>query len=89
MLPCIAGVPLAGEHVGGEVFNGVAEAAIYPGDLPDDPAAVLAPGAKGLDLKFVRFRPPLAERQADGRLKPLPHIRLDRTLEFLLGERLR
>ena len=89
MLPCIAGVPLAGEHVGGEVFDGVAEAAIYPGDLPDDPAAVLASGAKGLDLKFVRFRPPLAERQADGRLKPLPHIRLDRTLEFLLGERLR
>jgi uncharacterized protein len=29
------------------------------------------------------------ERHADGRLKPLPHIRLDRALEFLLGDRLR
>ena len=29
------------------------------------------------------------ERSADGRLKPLPHIRLDRTLEFLLADRLK
>ncbi len=85
-LPCIAGVPLAGERLGEDVFDGAAEAAVFPGDLPDDPALALE---GGLDLRFLRFRPPQPERHADGRLKPLPHIRLDRALEFLVGDRLR
>jgi predicted YcjX-like family ATPase len=85
-LPCIAGVPLAGERLGEDVFDGTAEAAVFPGDLPDDPALALE---GGLDLRFLRFRPPHPERHADGRLKPLPHIRLDRALEFLVGDRLR
>ncbi len=85
-LPCIAGVPLAGERLGDDVFDGMAEAAVFPGDLPDDPALALE---GGLDLRFLRFRPPQPERHADGRLKPLPHIRLDRALEFLIGDRLR
>jgi uncharacterized protein len=87
-VPCIAGVPLAGEKLDAEVFDGTAEAAVFPGDLPEDAMAVLD-GTKPLELRFLRFRPPLAERHADGRLKPLPHIRLDRALEFLLGDRLR
>ena len=37
--------------------------------------------AKEGNLKFVRFRPPL---QKDG---AYPHIRLDRAMEFLLGDR--
>jgi hypothetical protein len=85
-VPCIAGVPLAGERLDDEIFDGVADAALYPGDLPEDPAKALA---GGLDLRFLRFRPPMAERGADGRLKPLPQIRLDRALQFLLGDRLR
>jgi uncharacterized protein len=88
-VPCIAGVPLAGERLGDETFDGSAEAAVFPGDLPEDAALVLDAGAKPLDLKFLRFRPPVPERHADGRLKPPPHIRLDRALEFLLGDRLR
>ncbi len=88
-LPCVAGVPLKGERLGKEVFDGVAEAAVYPGELPDDPAAILDPGAKPLDLRFLRFRPPIAERGADGRLRALPMIRMDRVLEFLIGDRLR
>ena len=39
-------------------------------------------------LRFVRFRPPLAAPASDGRPGPLPHIRLDRALEFLIGDRL-
>jgi uncharacterized protein len=89
ILPCIAGVPLAGERLGKDVFDGESEAAMFPGDLPTEPGAVLDAAAKPLDLKFLRFRPPVPERHADGRLKPLPHIRLDRALEFLLGDRLR
>ncbi len=40
-LPCIAGVPLAGERLGDDRFDGTAEAAVFPGDLPDDPALAL------------------------------------------------
>jgi uncharacterized protein len=80
-LPCIVGIPQAGEYIGKTEFDGETEAAIFPGDLPE-----LAP--KALDgslqdrLRFVRFRPPLAETES------FPHIRLDRTIEFLLGDRL-
>ena len=59
VLPAVVGVPEAGERIGDDVFDGRAEAAIYPGDLPADPKAAL--DAKGgLDLRFLRFRPPLS-----------------------------
>ncbi|SDR60580.1 hypothetical protein SAMN05519103_06903 [Rhizobiales bacterium GAS113] len=86
-LPAVIGVPEAGEKIGGEVFDGVAEAAIYPGDLPPDPKTALdAQG--GLDLRFLRFRPPLVDRDGLGKAKSAPHIRLDRAIEFLIGDRL-
>jgi len=90
-LPAIVGTPLAGESLGGETFDGNTEVAAFPGDLPDDPAALFA-GFRGLkaddetDHRFLRFRPPVTE-QADG-APTLPHIRLDRALQFLLGDRL-
>jgi predicted YcjX-like family ATPase len=92
-LPAITGVPLAGEAVGRESFDGETEVASFPGDLPDDPAA-LFDGFKGLtasadesDYRFLRFRPPPGEPGRAGALT-LPHIRLDRALQFLLGDRL-
>ena len=36
-LPCILGVPVAGEVLAGKTFDGETEAALFPGDLPDDP----------------------------------------------------
>lgn len=39
-------------------------------------------------VRFVRFRPPKLERSADGLRLTLPHIRLDRALQFLIGDRL-
>ena len=39
-------------------------------------------------MRFVRFRPPLPSLGKDGEPLPLPSIRLDRALEFLLGDRL-
>ncbi len=39
-------------------------------------------------LAFVRFRPPRLERTAEGLPLSLPHIRLDRVLQFLLGDRM-
>ncbi|WP_323053001.1 YcjX family GTP-binding protein [Siculibacillus lacustris] len=47
-----------------------------------------ARGAASPDLAFVRFRPPHLERTAEGLTLSLPHIRLDRTLQFLLGDKL-
>ena len=36
-LDAIIGVPEKGETIGGQVFDGVAEAAVFPGELPADP----------------------------------------------------
>jgi predicted YcjX-like family ATPase len=87
-LECIAGIPIKGEELAGETFNGTSEAAIFPGDLPDDPAAALDGSLEG-ELKFVRFRPPLVQHEgAASAVATFPHIRLDRALEFLIGDRL-
>ena len=40
------------------------------------------------DYRFVRFRPPVPKLADDGQPLPLPSIRLDRALEFLLGDKL-
>jgi predicted YcjX-like family ATPase len=86
-LPAIAGVPEAGETVDGEVFDGVSEAAIFPGDLPERPEAIFDPASRW-QVRAPRFRPPLVATDAGGRTKPPPQIRLDRALEFLIGDRL-
>jgi predicted YcjX-like family ATPase len=89
-LPVIVGTPIAGETIAGEVFDGSTKTAVFPGDLPDDPNFLfkLPDGDAPLaaDLDFVRFRPPQLERTAEGMTLSLPHIRLDRALEFLVGD---
>jgi len=94
-LPSILGTPAPGEVANGETFDGDTEVATFPGDLPDDPEELFKGSFRGLssapadksDFRFLRFRPPLLER--DGSDAPaLPHIRLDRALQFLLGDRL-
>lgn len=84
----VAGTPEAGECVGGEVFDGETEAAIFPGELPDRPQAVLEGAISPGSLRFPRFRPPRVPIDAAGRPGRLPFIRLDRALEFLIGDRL-
>ncbi|MGB8316132.1 MAG: YcjX family protein [Aestuariivirga sp.] len=79
-LPCIAGVPQRGEKIDGTTFDGESEVAIFPGDLPANSLDALDGTLQG-KLKFVRFRPPPLKNGA------FPHIRLDRSLEFLLGDR--
>ena len=92
-LPVIIGTPLEGERIGGEVFDGKSETAVFPGDLPEKISAVFdetGPRHDGIDpaIRFVRFRPPKLERTAEGVALSLPHIRLDRALQFLIGDRL-
>lgn len=67
-------------------------AAMYPGDLPEDPDHVLNPARQGAekwldgDYRVMRFNPPqLTLKPGDGP----PHIRLDRAAEFLLGDKLK
>jgi predicted YcjX-like family ATPase len=87
-LDAIIGVPEKGETIGGQTFDGVAEAAVFPGELPADPNAIFEGDAIALpeadnDWRFVRFRPPSTQRG-----EPAPQIRLDRALQFLIGDRL-
>ena len=86
-LPAIVGTPMPGERVDGIAYDGAHEIALFPGDLPDDPEAVFRRTAVD-DLRFVRFRPPRLERSPDGLTLTLPHIRLDRALQFLIGDKL-
>jgi predicted YcjX-like family ATPase len=88
-LPVIVGTPIAGETIDGETFDGKTETAIFPGDLPDEPDSIFEerePSAQGLH-RFVRFLPPKLERDAEGLTLSLPHIRLDKALQFLIGDR--
>ncbi len=91
-LDAVVGVPAQGEVIDGESFDGTAEAAIFPGDLPADPKAALRGDAYypagQEDYRFVRFRPPREARDDDDLALPPPHIRMDRALQFLLGDRL-
>ena len=92
LLPVIVGTPMAGETINGERFDGERKTAVFPGDLPEDPETLF----RGMDaasndlpeVNIVRFRPPLLERTATGAKLSIPHIRLDRALQFLLGDRL-
>ena len=91
-LDAIVGTPLAGEVIDGETFDGLAEAAVFPGELPRDPKLALRGDGLALpegdnDYRFVRFRPPAVSAGPDG-AAVLPHIRLDRALQFLLGDKL-
>ena len=95
-LPSIIGTPISGESAQGDILDGDTEVATFPGDLPLDPESLFAgePAFRGLasapaestDFRFLRFRPPLLE--SAGADNGLPHIRLDRALQFLIGDRL-
>ena len=87
-LPCIVGVPLPGERLGRQVFDGVKEAAVFPGDLPADAASIKSATLTNA-VHFPRFRPPRISLDAAlGPTSALPHIRLDRAMDFLLGDKL-
>jgi predicted YcjX-like family ATPase len=97
-LPCVIGTPVAGEVVGGETFDGATDVALFPGDLPADPKELFrndGQAFRGLttstpqeaDFRFLRVRPPVLELTENG-TPALPHIRLDRALQFVIGDKL-
>ncbi|TCO71180.1 YcjX family protein [Rhodovulum euryhalinum] len=77
--------------VRGRLLDTGREAALYPGELPEDPAVLLDPAREGaedwLDAEYdiMRFAPArLTLKPGDGP----PHIRLDKAADFLFGDRL-
>ena len=112
-LPSLVGIPLEGESLGEDEFDGETEFALFPGDLPQDPESVFKavesvsrrldesigeenrPAIESVSeqdslfddpLCFVRFRPPELDKTREGIPLSLPHIRLDRALDYLLGD---
>ena len=84
----IKGEAMPGETLDGVALDGVDEVSIYPGDLPSNPEVLFDPDREAGTLNFVRFRPPKRETRQGGDRQTLPHIRMDRALEFLLGDKL-
>nr|WP_237693272.1 YcjX family protein [Octadecabacter algicola] len=77
--------------VRGQLLGSDKHAAFYPGALPDDPAHLLGPARAGADkwlnadYQVMSFAPaPLTLNPGDGP----PHIRLDKAVQFLLGDKL-
>jgi predicted YcjX-like family ATPase len=93
-LPVIVGTPMAGEKIAGEIFDGERKTAIFPGDLPENPESLFERIEAGdasvelSDVNVVRFRPPQLEKTGGGIKLSVPHIRLDRAMQFLFGDRL-
>ncbi|MFC0478481.1 YcjX family protein [Gellertiella hungarica] len=88
-LPVIAGTPMAGERIGGETFDGIRQTAIFPGDLPENPESLFQVDESRSGrhpVEVVRFRPPELDTTAGGLKLSVPHIRLDRALQYLLGD---
>ena len=84
-LPTLVGTPVAGETLDGTSYDGKTEIALFPGDLPARPDSLFEDGSP-VELNFLRFTPPRKlERNATGDAV-LPHIRLDRAIDYLIGD---
>ena len=83
------GAPL--DVVRGRLLATGKQAAMHAGDLPSDPARILAPAREGAESWLDAEYGLMAFAPARMTLKPgegPPHIRLDRAAEFLIGDRL-
>ncbi|MFM7084832.1 MAG: YcjX family protein [Hyphomicrobium sp.] len=88
ILPCISGIPMPQQKIGKLEFDGMKEAVIFPGDLPEDPNVALARSGESLEgvaATFIRFRPPSLGEDEKSFTK-IRHIRLDRALDYLIGD---
>lgn len=83
------GAPL--DVVRGRLLATGRQAAMHAGDLPEDPARILAPAREGAERWLEAEYGLMAFAPARMALKPgegPPHIRLDRAAQFLIGDRL-
>lgn len=90
-MSCVVGRPLDGEQIGGRTFDGRTEVAVFPGDIPADAQGLLRGTAVAAadPVRVLRFAPPrLSSKTGGADATTFPHIRLDRAVEFLFGDRL-
>ena len=77
--------------VRGRLLSSGKQALMYPGELPTDPARILAPARDGaarwLDADYALMAFAAARSHQAPGMGP-PHIRLDRAAEFLIGDQL-
>ena len=88
LLPCIKGIPLAGERLANRTYDGTSAAVIFPGDVPSDPLVAFEFDQSRPDAyDFLRFRPPnLAQSATGALLSRWPHINMDKAFQFLIGD---
>jgi predicted YcjX-like family ATPase len=84
-LPTLVGTPLKGEVLDGATYDGKTEIALFPGDLPERPDSLFENG-NPVALNFLRFAPPQRLERNTAGDAVLPHIRLDRALDYLIGD---
>ena len=94
----LLGTPAPGESANGETFDGNTEVATFPGDLPADAEAAvyrrrrvsrpLQRAGRKDRFSLSALSAAAARKRQDGGRPALPHIRLDRALQFLIGDRL-
>ncbi len=85
-LPTIVGTPEAGQVLDGTTYDGTEEIALFPGDLPADAESALQ---QRQQLNFLRFTPPAQLRKSASGEPVFAHTRLDRAIDYLIGDWMR
>jgi len=87
-LPTIIGTPENGQVLGETTYDGKTEIALFPGDLPENPDSLFKSVESTPQLNFLRFLPPKVLSPSQTGDPVFPHIRLDRALDFLVGDKM-
>ncbi|WP_127143279.1 YcjX family protein [Pelagibacterium montanilacus] len=88
ILDTIVGTPQPGERLGDTTYDGKTEIALFPGDLPENPDSLFKDDDSTPQVNFLRFQPPGVLDRTERGAPILPSVRLDRALDFLLGDKL-
>lgn len=79
----LEGIPAKGERFQGATFDGEKQVIFFPGDLPENCSDILKNKTDIPHLDIINFRPPNSNDT-----ETMPHIRLDRALNMLIGDKL-
>lgn len=89
VLDTIIGTPEAGQRLGDTTYDGQTEIALFPGDLPENPESLFQTVESTPQLNFLRFLPPANLSHLPSGDPVLPNIRLDRAIDYLIGDRMK
>lgn len=89
VLDTIIGTPEEGQQLGDTIYDGKTEIALFPGDLPENPESLFQSAESTPQLNFLRFLPPTDLAHLASGDPVLPNIRLDRAIDYLIGDRMK